>query len=217
MFRQGFRHTTRAREIPTPRVARCPRFPSPIPDPGSPPTNPQLRARPAMGVNDEYLPLGGTCATPHTMTKQPGDTAHPPRGERRPLNTLLVIFSALTPIPTRHTQAPPPTTSRGTHVAAVALGALLVCSCSLNVAQFVGGARGVSEGASLGQAPALGWGASLPKTHAFARMEDPLIDGRCNKRLGAHVHRRRERSEFRDSSVSEQGGNPWDRCRCRCR
>lgn len=76
-----------------------------------------------------------------------------------------------------------PTTSRGTHVAAVALGALLVCSCSLNVAQFVGGARGVSEGASLGQAPALGWGASLPKTHAFARMEDPLIDGRCNNGL----------------------------------
>lgn len=59
----------------------------------------------------------------------------------------------------------------------------MVCSCSLNVAQFVGGARGVSEGASLGQAPALGWGASLPKTHAFARMEDPLIDGRCNNGL----------------------------------
>ena len=66
----------------------------------------------------------------------------------------------------------------------VALSVLLLCSASLNVAQYVGGARGGSAtSAPLGAAPKLGWGPVPERAHAFARMEDPLRDGNCNSGL----------------------------------
>ncbi len=66
----------------------------------------------------------------------------------------------------------------------VALSVLLLCSASLNVAQYVGGARGGSAtSAPLGAAPKLGWGPVPERAHAFSRMEDPLRDGNCNSGL----------------------------------
>ena len=59
-----------------------------------------------------------------------------------------------------------------------ALGVLLLCSCVLNVAQYTHGAAAVP-----GALAKLGWGSFGPRTHSFARMEDPLRDGRCNNGL----------------------------------
>lgn len=62
------------------------------------------------------------------------------------------------------------------HVVSIALGVLLLCSCMLNVAQYTQGSPGH-------QSAKLGWGSFGPRVHSFARMEDPLRDGRCNNGL----------------------------------
>ena len=81
----------------------------------------------------------------------------------------------------------------------VALSVLLLCSASLNVAQYVGGARGGSAtSAPLGAAPKLGWGPVPERAHAFARMEDPPPRRQLQQRPRAHVHRPGLRGELRD-------------------
>mmetsp|Transcript_7035 Transcript_7035/g.11015 ORF Transcript_7035/g.11015 Transcript_7035/m.11015 type:complete len:254 (+) Transcript_7035:283-1044(+) len=72
--------------------------------------------------------------------------------------------------------APAPSRSVSS-VASVALSVLLLCSAMLNVAQYTRGVTAVPEMAKLG------WGSFGPKTHSFARMEDPQRDGRCNNGL----------------------------------
>lgn len=64
------------------------------------------------------------------------------------------------------------------YVASIALGVLLLCSALLNVAQYTRGAAAASPGLAR-----LGWGSFGPSTHSFARLEDPLRDGRCNNGL----------------------------------
>mgnify|MGYP006133692681 CR=1 FL=1 len=131
-----------------------------------------------MGVNDDYLPIGGTFI-PQFVFLSPRT---PRIGTSASRSTPSSAFSQADASPlSTHTGFAPP--KSGTQVATVAMGALLFCSASLNVAQFVGSSR--AAGAALGQAaaPGLGWGAAAPQTHAFARMEDPLQNGNCNNGL----------------------------------
>jgi hypothetical protein len=102
----------------------------------------------------------------------------PPSCKRK--SALLTFFFSIVCRTLLRAAAPAPSRPVS-YVVSVALGVMLLCSAVLNVAQYAG--AGGAAGAAPGQMAKLGWGSFGPRTHTFARMEDPQRDGRCNNGL----------------------------------
>ena len=148
-----------------------------------------------MGVTEDYLPLGGARSVPseslprplgpraYTARRRGGstpslfffssrETHHPaPRRARRhsiPLLTHASLCCRLNPCRIQAGTTPGVSAaSRAPAASAVAMGALLFCSASLNVAQFARAAAGADPSAS-----ALGQGYA-------PRVQPPLGNGNC--------------------------------------
>ena len=149
-----------------------------------------------MGVTEDYLPLGGARSVPseslprplgpraYTARRRGGSTpslfffssreTHHPAPKRRarrhsiPLLTHASLCCRLNPCRIQAGTTPGVSAaSRAPAASAVALGALLFCSASLNVAQFARAAAGADPSAS-----ALGQGYA-------PRVQPPLGNGNC--------------------------------------